>query len=204
MKTTLLTLFFSLIFSQINGQCSENVTNFGNNTSITSYNISGNVSVTLNTNNTVTLNLASNFKTASGPDVRAYLVNRNGKTDAQLRNSLINNLDNFQFGLINSSGAQTFTVAIPSGKDITKFDTVFFYCLQFNAFWDFGSITPFNNNTCSVLSVKNTVLEKTKVYPNPAKNKIHIENIEANSAEIRIFNVLGKQVFYQKKNKKKP
>ena len=37
------------------------------------------------------------------------------------------------------------------------------------------------------------------MYPNPAKNEIHISNIDAVSTEIRIFNVLGKQVFYQPK-----
>ncbi|WP_299669353.1 DM13 domain-containing protein [uncultured Polaribacter sp.] len=197
MKTTLLSFFFTLIFLQITAQCSENATDFGNNTTTASYNVTGDVSVTLNTNNTVTLNLGSNFNTASGPDVRAYLVNSEGKTDAELRSSLISNLENFQFGMISSSGAQTFTTAIPTGKDITKFDTVFFYCLQFNAFWDFGSITPFNSNTCAVLSLEHTVFNKISMYPNPAKDKIHFSNTEALVAEIRIFNVLGTQVFHQ-------
>lgn len=199
MKTTLLTLLFAFSLIQLNAQCSENGTNFGNNSATASYNITGDVAITLNTNNTVTLNLGSNFSTASGPDVRAYFVNSEGKTNAEIRNSLITNLDNFQFGIINPSGAQTFTTAIPAGKDITKFDTIFFYCLQFNAFWDFGSITPFNSDSCSVLSVEDTFLSKISFYPNPTKDKIHFSNPTAVSAEIRIFTILGKQVFHQSK-----
>jgi hypothetical protein len=199
MKKILLFLLFAFSFIQLNAQCSENAINFGNNTSTAAYNILGDVSITLNNNNTVTLNLESNFSTASGPDVRAYFVNSEGKTNEEIKNSLITSLDNFEFGMINSSGAQTYTAEIPTGKDITKFDTVFFYCIEFNVFWDSGSITPFSSANCSVLSLENNVLSKIDFYPNPAKNKIHFSNIEATSAEIRIFNVLGKQVFHQTK-----
>ena len=199
MKKILLTLFFAFSLMQFNAQCSENATNFGNNTSTASYNIVGDVSITLNNNNMVTLNLGSNFSTAAGPDVRAYFVNSEGKTNEEIRNSLISNLDNFEFGMINSSGAQTYTVEIPVSKDITKFDTIFFYCIQFNVFWDSSSITPFNSINCSILSLENNVLAKIDFYPNPAKNKIHFSNIDATSSEIRIFNILGKQVFHQAK-----
>ncbi|QTE22117.1 DM13 domain-containing protein [Polaribacter cellanae] len=200
MKTTLLSLFFSLIFSQVNGQCSKNATNFGNNTSTNSYNISGDVSVTLNSNNTVAINFGSNFSTASGPDVRLYLIKSEGKSISELKSINPENVQNISFGLIGFSGAQSFTKIIPNGVDISEYDTVFFFCLQFTAFWDLGKITPFSSANCSVLSAESTILNKVKIYPNPAKKEIQIGNIEANSAEIRIFNVLGKKVFYQQKN----
>jgi hypothetical protein len=38
------------------------------------------------------------------------------------------------------------------------------------------------------------------LYPNPAKNNIQIQNFNFTSGEIRIFNVLGKQVLHQTKN----
>ncbi|WP_435415428.1 DM13 domain-containing protein [Polaribacter aestuariivivens] len=200
MKTTLLSLFFVFHFFHTNGQCSENLNGFGNNPDDSSYNVTGDVSITLNTNNTVTLKLASNFSTAPGPDVRAFLVDSNGKSDAVLAQTLIADLNHFEIGLTQPSGAQTYTVAIPTGKDITKFDKVFFYCLQFNHFWDLGTFNNFTSSNCSVLSVNSFNIQKIKVYPNPAKTEIRIQNMNANSAEIRIFNVLGKQVFYQKKN----
>jgi hypothetical protein len=198
MKTALL-FIFTFLSTLIHTQCTEVANNFGNNTSTPSYNISGDVSVTLNTNNTITLNLGSNFSTASGPDVRAYLINSNGMTDEDLRTSLISNLENIEFAMIGASGAQNHTVTIPNDKDITQFNKVFFYCLQFNAFWDVGTFTSFSSGSCAVLSTEENTFKNFKVYPNPAKDKIQLSNIDMTQAEIRIFDVLGKQVYQQSK-----
>lgn len=206
MKKLLLFALLSATILEINAQCSESASNFGNNTSSSSYNVSGDVAVTLNTNNTVTLNLGSNFSTAAGPDVRAYLVSSEGKSISELKSFNPNNLNNIVFGLIScsgcnpvipSNGAQTLTVAIPEGKNITDFDTIFFYCLQFTAFWDIGTFTPFSNSNCSVLTTDTFSLDQVTIYPNPAKNQIQIRNNHALSTEIRIFNLLGKQILYQ-------
>ena len=199
MKKILLTLLFAFFLTQLNAQCSENLSGFGNNPDNASYNITGDVSITLNTNNTVTLNLASNFSTTSGPDVRAFLVDSNGISDAILATTLIANLNNFEIGLTQASGQQTLTAAIPEGKDITNFDKVFFYCLEYNHFWDLGTFKNFTSNNCSILSIENTILSKIAFYPNPTKDKIHFSNPTAVSAEIRIFTILGKQVFHQYK-----
>jgi hypothetical protein len=199
MKTILLSLIFAFFISQNYAQCSESATNFGNNNATSAYNVSGDVTVTLNTNNTVTLNLGSNFQTSSGPDVRAYYVNSNGRTTAELNNTLINDLENIRFGTISFSGAQSFTATIPEETEVKDFDTVFFYCIDFNIYWDSSSIKPFNNATCDVLSTENIEFTRIKIYPNPATNKIQISNIDGNSTKISIFNVLGKQVFHQVK-----
>lgn len=197
MKTILFSFFFAFILLQTNAQCTENATNFGNNTSTTSYNISGSVSVTLNTNNTVAINFGSNFRTASGPDVRLYLIKSEGKSISQLKSVNPENLQNISFGLIGFSGTQSFTQTISDGVDISEYDTVFFYCLQFNAFWDVGTFNPFTSNNCAVLNTDNFKVNKISFYPNPAKDEIRVSNIDGISAEIRIFNVLGKQVFHQ-------
>ena len=199
MKTILLLFLFSFSFFQTKGQCSENLYGFGNNPVNSSYNVTGDVSVILNNNNTITLNLASNFSTASGPDVRAFLVESNGISDAVLATTLISNLNHFEIGLTQATGQQSYTVSIPEGKDISNFDKVFFYCLQYDHFWDLGTFTKFTSNNCSVLNIDTFSVEKIAVYPNPAVNKIQLLNINGVSIEIRIFNVLGKQVFYQPK-----
>jgi hypothetical protein len=75
--------------------------------------------------------------------------------------------------------------------------------LQFDHFWDLGTFASFNANNCSVLSIDSFNLDTISIYPNPASNKIQLSNIIGISAKIRIFNVLGKQVFYQKNIQKK-
>jgi len=179
MKTRLLLsitlLFFTLQYT--NAQCTENVSGFGNNTSIPSYNISGDVNLVLNISGTVTLDLGSNFSTASGPDIRAYLVKSNGLSDAVLKNTLIGNLDHIEFGLVGSlpgfgnpvvpvNGAKSFTISIPNGDNIEEYDKVFFYCLLFDQFWDLGTFTSFSETTCSVLNIDDTTLENFSVFPN--------------------------------------
>ena len=77
MKKIVLFLLIAFSIININGQCTADLSGFGNNPDTASYNVTGDVSITLNTNNTITLNLASNFSTAAGPDVRAYLVESN-------------------------------------------------------------------------------------------------------------------------------
>ena len=199
MKTLLLCAFLSICNLQIKAQCAETLSGFGNNPDQDSYNIVGDVTLILNTNNTITLNLGSNFSTAPGPDVRAFLVDSNDLSDAVLATALIANLNHFEIGLTQATGRQTFTVAIPDDKNITDFDKVFFYCLEFNHFWDLGTFTSFTPYNCTVLNTNGFNLSKVAIHPNPAKNKIQISNLEVGSAEIRIFNVLGKQVFYQTK-----
>ena len=202
-----LLLSFILLFNSLLAiaQCTTDANNFGNNTT-TGYGISGDVNIVLNTNNTVTLNLGSNFSTANGPDIRAYLVNSNGLNDTQLQNSLIEDLINIELGLvgcgfglcspaISASGAKSFTIAIPNGQDIRDYDKIFFYCLNFNQFWDFGSFTPFTDANCSVLSVnENATQSSFKVSPNPATNYINIQNSKQEIVSINVYNVLGKEV----------
>ena len=198
MKTKILTLLFVILIWQIQGQCSENLNGFGNNPDDASYNVTGDVSLTLNTDNTITLNLGSNFSTASGPDVRAFLVDSDGKSDALLVTTLIANLNHIDIGLTNATGAQTYTVAIPEGKNISNFDKILFYCLQYDHFWDLGTFAKFTSSSCSVLDIDTFKIDEISLYPNPAKDKIHFSNLNSINTEIRIFNVLGKQVFHQK------
>ncbi|MFY9243354.1 MAG: T9SS type A sorting domain-containing protein [Polaribacter sp.] len=199
MKKLLLAFLFAFSIIEFNAQCTEIVGGFGNSPDGESYHINGDVTLTLNTNNTMTLNLASNFSTIAGPDVRAFLVDSDGKSDAVLAQTLIADLNHFEIGLTKATGQQTLTIAIPEEKDITNFDKLFFYCLQFDHFWDLGTFAKFTQNSCSVLAIDTHKIDRITFYPNPAKNKIQVSNIDGVSAEIRIFNVLGKQVFHQSK-----
>lgn len=207
MKTKLLLLTTLFITSSylINAQCNTTAFGAGNNTNIPSYNVSGTIDVTLNTNNTVTLNLGSNFSTAAGPDIRAYFVASNGLSDNELKQTQISALQNFQFGLVGAigslsqNGAKTFTVAVPNGVDIKNYDRIFFYCLQFNQFWDFAKIETFSNTNCSVLSInENTISKLIDIYPNPTNGNISISNNKQLNVGIQIYNVIGNKVLETK------
>ncbi|WP_310556973.1 DM13 domain-containing protein [Flavobacterium sp.] len=201
----LATLFF-FIYTNLNAQCTVLATNFGNNATTLSYNITGNVNVVLNANNTVTLNLMPNFMTAAGPDVRAYLIAPGSVSDAMISNSNISAFPNrIMFGIVSSStipedGEKTFTVAIPSGQNISNYTRVLFYCQQFNAFWDFGRIIPFTTGNCSVLGTDSFEQYNFKMYPNPAYDNLNIDFKNETQPElIRVYNALG-SVVLDKKN----
>ncbi|KAA1244105.1 DM13 domain-containing protein [Aquimarina sp. RZ0] len=200
--SSLILLFFQL---SIHAQCTENATSFGNNDRIPDYNVSGDVSITLNApGQGITLDLGGNFATASGPDIRAFLVNSNGLSDTELANTKIINLENIQFGLVGNldpntppasqNGAKTFTIDIPEGTNIQDFDRIFFYCLEFDQFWDFGSFTPFSQANCNVLNVEENSFITTSVYPNPAKNVLHVSTNAENNSTTRIYDSNGKML----------
>ncbi|MBL4663016.1 MAG: T9SS type A sorting domain-containing protein [Flavobacteriaceae bacterium] len=193
--TAILTLLFITQFSI--SQCLEEVADFGNNMTIPMYNITGSVELTLNGDDTITLDLGTDFMTAAGPDIIAFLVNSNGLTDAQLANTQISALENLQFGLvgsntINQNGAKSFTIDIPPSSDIQDFDKVFFYCLQFNQFWDFGSYTPYSPATCDlILSIEEINFAAATVWPNPVQDQIYLAASGLNALSVKIYDLLG-------------
>jgi hypothetical protein len=207
-KVIILILFIFLGFSNlINAQCSRTAASFGNNTGTPTYNITGGVEVVLNSNNTLTINLANDFMTASGPDVRAYLVNPETRTTAMLKAINISTfpaLPKIMFGIVSASGAnppispngaKTFNVAVPAGINISDYTKVFFYCQMFNAFWDMGTITNFTTANCSVLSTDSFAKNNFKLYPNPVNDELSFDlNNFQNDYSVKIYNVLGSVV----------
>ncbi len=195
-KIITLTLFCVFSILKNNAQCTSIGTSFGNNSSIPSYNVTGMVSVVLNSSNSVTLNLGSTFATASGPDVRAFLVDRGTLTNAQLKvTSNFLARPKIEMGIINGNGSATYTKTIPNGINISSFNTIYFYCQAFNAFWDFGSFTAFTNSNCATLGIDNFASTKFKIYPNPCKAIINIdfdENTEVKS--LTVYSALGQKV----------
>jgi predicted small secreted protein len=199
-KTILLIAILNLFSISLQAQCNSNATGFGNNSSVAMYNVAGSVQVVLNTNNTVTVNLMSNFATASGPDVRIYLVNRGTLTNTMLKvpsNFLAT--QRIEMGMSPASGAASFTKPIPSGMAISDFNTVYFFCQAFNQFWDFGSITPFTTSNCAVLGTSSLEKSNFKIYPNPTANELNFDlNSVSDILKIKIYNTLGSQIISEK------
>jgi Secretion system C-terminal sorting domain/Electron transfer DM13 len=202
MKKITYLLLIAIFSSQfLKAQCNSNASGFGNNSAIAMYNVTGNVQVVLNTNNTITVNLMSNFATASGPDVRIFLVNRGLLNDAMLKiPSQFLAAPKIEMGLSPASGVATFTKPIPAGINIAQYTTVYFYCQAFNQFWDFGSITtPFTTSNCAVLSNSIATKNNFLMYPNPAINKLNFDFENASEAyQINIFSMLGSLVLSKK------
>ncbi len=213
MKTSLLfsTILIVLFTDNIsNAQCVAPASNFGNNSGVPSYNVTGDVTVTLNAGGqTITLDLGANFKTTPGPDVKVHLVKSKGMSNTDLSSTRLSKLEYIYFGLVSGggvspNGAKSFTVNAPAGTVIEDYDTVFFYCVQFNAFWDLGKFTAFSPANCSVLGVEESIFSKQiTIYPNPVVDKLHINNSNANVVGIKIYSTLGKLLFEDNMSNKK-
>jgi Secretion system C-terminal sorting domain/Electron transfer DM13 len=189
-KFTLLTIVVISNFFNLSAQCTKTSSGFGNNTTTTMYNVQGTVNVVLNSPTSVSVNLMPNFSTASGPDVRVYLVNRGTLTDAQLKIPMMFNArPKIEMGMSPASGMMSFTKTIPSGMNISDFDTVYFFCQQFSQFWDFGSFMPFTAVNCVFLASDTFEKSSLKIYPNPVNSELNIENAE--NLKVKIYTVIG-------------
>jgi hypothetical protein len=195
-KITFLLLLIFGCSPFVKAQCAAAAAGFGNNSGVPSYNVQGMVQVVLNANNTVTVNLLSNFSTASGPDVRIFLVDRGTLTNTQLKvSSNFLGRPRIEMGLSPAAGAISFTKPIPAGLTITDFETVYFYCQAFNAFWDYGSYEPFAASNCALLETNNFEKNNVKVFPNPATNSLSIELDDTTSDyKVAVYNTLGSLV----------
>jgi hypothetical protein len=129
-------------------------------------------------------------------------------TNAQIAATPLTNLENIHFGLISSNtispnGAKSFTVAIPNGINIEEYDTIFFYCFQFSAFWDLGKFTAFTPANCSVLGIEDNILNsQIKAYPNPFNDKLYLNNNTSKKVHVKIYSILGKLIFDKNLNTK--
>jgi Secretion system C-terminal sorting domain/Electron transfer DM13 len=198
-KITFLAIIAFSSFFNLNAQCSKTASSFGNNTSVTMYNVLGTVDVVLNSPTSVSVSLGADFSTASGPDVRIFLVNRGNLTDAQLKTPMMFNArPKIEMGM-NPAYLNTYTKTIPNGINISDFETVYFYCQQFNQFWDFGSFMPFTASNCASILVNDT-FEKSdlKLFPNPVSNELNLENTE--NLKIKIYNIIGNVVLLEDSN----
>lgn len=198
MKKFLLLSNFLIAAISLQAQCDQTVVDFGNNNSIPDYNIAGDVTLLLNEDSSLTLNLADNFMTAAGPDIRAFLVNSNGASTQTLASSTIDSFENIEFGLVgsnsvNQNGAKTFTITLPAETAIQDFDKLFFYCLEFDQFWDFGSFDAFNEANCSVLNVASAGLDEVNIFPNPADSQISLTRVNE-EIQLTIYSLTGELV----------
>lgn len=209
MKKIIYSIILFITSTILFAQCNQTASGFGNNTSVTMYNVQGTVEVILNTNSTITLNTLSNFSTASGPDVRVFLVDRGTLTDSQLKNtSMFLSRPKIEMGMLPDNGSapvtgsRSFTKAIPAGMNVSNFNTIYLYCQAFNQFWDFGSYTAFNTGNCSILSSSEFTSIDFSVYPNPVQDEFAI-NLNASIAieAVTIYNNLGQIVYAEKSNK---
>lgn len=200
MKKITFLLLITIGLSQVsNSQCNKSVTAFGNNSSTPMYNVLGNVNVVLNSATSVSVSLSSNFSTAAGPDVRIYLVDRGTLTNAQLKiPAMFNSRPKIEMGM-NPTSNTNYIKTIPTGMNISNFNTVYFFCQAFSQFWDYGSFTPFTSVDCSLLATNDFENNKLQLYPNPANDVLNIElDSTSTNYQMAIYNALGSLVFEHK------
>ena len=106
-------------------------------------------------------------------------------------------IGDFEFGLTTIKEKRTFTIEIPKGKYMAKFDDLFFCFLEFDPFWELETFDTSATSSCAVLEVTNFTLDRFSMRLNLAKTKISFSNIAETSAEIHIFNELRTHVFHR-------
>lgn len=184
MKTTILS-FIILLFTlpSINSQCSVRTSTFQNG----DYVVTGTARLEFSSTGKKILSF-DNFSTMAGPDVDVYLSNTNNSVTGGIKISDV-------------SYSTTSQYTVPTGIDINDYQYIVLWCTDFGQYWGFGQLSAETTATCvTTLSVDNNFIDKIGVYPNPTSDIIHISGTNINSAEIRIFDFLGKTVFQKNNN----
>lgn len=153
------------------------------------YTIEGTATLEYLLDGSKTLKLSSNFNTTSGPDLDVYLTNASTVSASTEKVNLA--------ALTSASGAQEYTV--PNTIDINQYNYIVIHCTQYNHHWGHGEFSEAVGTACATLNAEEFSINSFEIHPNPAKNYIQLHNINLTETEIRIFDILGKQVYHQSK-----
>lgn len=184
-------------FKFINAQCARSGT-FVQSDPL--YSISGDANITFTTSGDKDVIFEPNFATVQGADLRVYLsktddINTTGSDAIQISGQLENDAGGFGGpGTSPITGMMTFP--IPSDTELADFDFIVIQCISINERWGHVALGSNTGVDCSSLSVDDNILENSvSFYPNPTKNNLTIENNNLISFDVKIYDVLGKEVF---------
>lgn len=169
------------------------------------YSISGTGKILFETNGDKNVVFENDFMTVQGADLRVYLSKTDdiatvGADAVQISNQLEN--DGGGFGGPGTSpitGMMTFS--IPTDTNLDDFDFIVIQCIAINERWGHVTLGGNSGTDCSTLSVLESSLESSiRLYPNPVKDNLNIENTNQLDLNIKVFNILGKEVYSTNNN----
>ena len=163
------------------------------------YSISGDAKISFTTSGDKDVIFESNFATVQGADLRVYLSKTDdiatpGSDAVQISGQLENDAGGFGGpGVSPITGMMTFPV--PSSTELEDFDFIVIQCITINERWGHVVLGANSGVDCSALSIDENNLENSvRFYPNPTKENLTLQNNNQLDLEVKIYNVLGKEV----------
>lgn len=84
---------------------------------------------------------------------------------------------------------------VPAAISLEEFDYIIIQCTQANLLWGSVALSADSGSGCSVLDVEDVVFREMKIYPNPVKDQVIIQNPLLDNFQINVYDIRGTQVF---------
>ncbi|BAO76060.1 T9SS type A sorting domain-containing protein [Winogradskyella sp. PG-2] len=164
------------------------------------YSISGTGEILFESNGDKNVVFENDFMTVQGADLRVYISKKDdiatsGSDAVQISGQLENDAGGFGGpGTSPITGMMTFPIT--TDTNLSDYDFIVIQCIAINERWGHITLGVNTGSDCALLNVSERRLENSiKLYPNPAKDNLNIENINQLDLNIKIYNVLGKEVY---------
>lgn len=163
------------------------------------YPVTGTALLEFNLDGTKRVIFAEDFETVQGLELRVFLATtprlNQGGTELEVTTGPLQDDNGGQDMGDTISGLKTFEITSDIG--IHDFEYIIIQCVQADVLWGRALLGEAQGADCATLSIEDTTLTNTSLYPNPATSILHINTVQELS-EISIFDLSGKRVFFQK------
>jgi hypothetical protein len=162
------------------------------------YPVTGTSTQTFLINGTKQLSFGDDFVTVQGIQLRVFL-----STTERLSDTGNESIEVTTEPLQDDNGGQDMgdaitgpkTFDIPSSVEINDFNYVIIQCVSADVLWGRATLGTPNGADCEILEIEDFQEILFILSPNPASSQISISGVNLNNSEIRIFDILGKQVY---------
>jgi len=197
--STLFAIFFTSNFT--NAQCSRSGSFIQSDPQ---YSISGTGNITFTTGGAKNVIFESNFATVQGADLRVYLsktddIKTIGADEIEVTTAQLMNDGGGTGGAGVSPITGMMTFPIPGSVELDDYDYIVIQCITINERWGHVTLGANTGVDCAVLGLEDEVFEKQlTIYPNPAKNNLHINTDLPEEINIKIYTILGEILLEEK------
>lgn len=196
MKHILLLVLFTSVLS-VNAQCLRQDT-FTAIDEPDQYPIEGTVVMQFETDGSKQVVFQEDFATVQGLELRVFLSTTErlaqGGTEIEISTEPLQDDNGGQDMGDLITGMKIFD--IPDTIGLEDFDYVIVQCVQADVLWGRAFLGELEGEDCATLSLEETNLLQTQLYPNPATTSLHITSPTEN-IEVAMYDTLGRKIYSQ-------